>query len=533
VTRTDITAEAEQDRRRRVTRPDLTAAVSASTGAQRALSAGVVLALLLAVALRFLSTSQLWLDEALSLNIATLPIPEMLAALANDGHPPLYYLLLHAWSAVFGEGNFAVRSLSGVFSVGSLAAMWFVGRRLGGTTVAWAACLLLGLSPFAVRYATEARMYALVVLLTLLGLLAYLWVRDRPTLPRLTALGLLSGALLLTHYWAFFLLAVAGAMVLVMAVRGTDRSSARRALIAMVAGAGLFVPWLPTFLTQLSSTGTPWGAPGGLSAVPAALGSYAGGINSAPGLLLGITFFGLAAFGALGRPIDNVRIEIDLRGRPVARELFVLVVATLVLAIVVGQVTGSAYSSRYTAVTLGPFILLVALGARVMASPAIRRGVLGVALVLGAIASAPLVTDQRTQAVEVAAAINSRAEPGDVVVYCPDQLGPATERLLRDDLRALPFPAAGDPRFVDWTDYGERNQRSSGTAFAASVDELAGADQVFVVYAPNYATLGTRCEILVRELAARRAPGRSVSSARVVALDPGQFYEASELYAFP
>ncbi len=38
---------------------------------------------------------------------------------------------------------------------------------------------------------------------------------------------------------------------------------------------------------------------------------------------------------------------------------------------------------------------------------------------------------QRTQAVQVAAVLNAQAQAGDVVVYCPDQLGPAVDRLLR------------------------------------------------------------------------------------------------------
>jgi hypothetical protein len=39
----------------------------------------------------------------------------------------------------------------------------------------------------------------------------------------------------------------------------------------MVAGGLLFLPWLPTFLQQLATTGTPWSEPGRLTAVPAAL----------------------------------------------------------------------------------------------------------------------------------------------------------------------------------------------------------------------------------------------------------------------
>jgi hypothetical protein len=62
-----------------------------------------------------------------------------------------------------------------------------------------------------------------------------------------------------------------------------------------------------------------------------------------------------------------------------------------------------------------------------------------VAVAAGLLASLPLVTEQRTQAVEVAAAIDGLARPGDVVAYCPDQLGPAHSRLIRSDVDQLTF----------------------------------------------------------------------------------------------
>src|SRR4051794_24532577 len=123
---------------------------------------GTVVAVAAGVALRAWSSSDLWLDEALSVNIARLPLGDMVDALRRDGHPPLYYLLLHAWSAAFGHGDEAVRSLSGVCSVATLPLLWLAARRYAGRDAALAALVLLATNPFAIRYATEARMYALV-----------------------------------------------------------------------------------------------------------------------------------------------------------------------------------------------------------------------------------------------------------------------------------------------------------------------------------------------------------------------------------
>src|SRR5688500_10677984 len=93
---------------------------------------GAAIAVAAGIALRLGSTSDLWLDDALRVNIARLPFYDMIDALRRDGHPPLYYIALHAWIELFGEGDEAVRSLSGVLALATLPVMWVAGRRYGG-----------------------------------------------------------------------------------------------------------------------------------------------------------------------------------------------------------------------------------------------------------------------------------------------------------------------------------------------------------------------------------------------------------------
>ena len=49
---------------------------------------------------RFVTRSSLWLDEALSVIIASAPLGQLFEHLKHDGHPPFYYLLLHLVSLV-------------------------------------------------------------------------------------------------------------------------------------------------------------------------------------------------------------------------------------------------------------------------------------------------------------------------------------------------------------------------------------------------------------------------------------------------
>src|SRR5438552_2120139 len=136
------------------------------------LPAAVTCVVVAGLVLRFWTRSDLWLDEALTVNVSRLPLRRIPDALRHDGAPPLHYFLLHLWMRVFGTGDLAVRSLSGVVGVATLPVAWWAGRSVGGRRAAWIAVLLLASSPFAIRYSTEARMYADLILLTMVGWLA-------------------------------------------------------------------------------------------------------------------------------------------------------------------------------------------------------------------------------------------------------------------------------------------------------------------------------------------------------------------------
>ncbi len=152
-----------------------------------------------------------------SVAIARLPLSQLFGALRGDGSPPLYYLLLHVWVQVFGTGDVAVRALSGVCAVAALPLIYrLAGDRAGPVTLALAA-----VNPWLIRYATETRMYALEVLLVLLGLLSLRAVKRIATPWRVALLAVVAGLLLLTHYWAFYLYAATALTLLVMWLRSS------------------------------------------------------------------------------------------------------------------------------------------------------------------------------------------------------------------------------------------------------------------------------------------------------------------------
>jgi mannosyltransferase len=466
---------------------------------------GAVVALGGGLVLRFWTRSDLWLDEALTVNIAGVPVHDIPAHLKRDGAPPLFYVLLHFWMAAFGRSDVAVRSLSGVFGVATLPLAWLAGKRLAGRTGAWAALLLVATSPFAVRYGTETRMYALVALLTVCGFLALDRALDSPRAGNLIAVGAVSGLLLYAHYWSVYLLATTFVWLAYQAWRGRPgwRRGARAALVAVIVGCLTFLPWLPTFLYQSKHTGTPWATPASFAAMVSAIASFAGGSTS-QGRGLALLFFALVGLGLFGLATDRLHIDLDIRTRARGRPLAIVIAGTLVGAIVGGFVTDSAFDARYASVVFIPLILLVALGLTVFRDRHVRAGVLALAVVLGLGGSIPNVTTNRTQAGEVARVIAATGRPGDVVAYCPDQLGPAVDRLLpADRYRQVTFPRGTGPAFVNWVDYAGAVRAASPVAFADRVEGLAaGGHQIFLVWAGGYQGFGTKCEAIVQTLAA-------------------------------
>jgi mannosyltransferase len=98
--------------------------------------------------------------------------------------------------------------------------------------------------------------------------------------------------------------------------------------------------------------------------------------------------------------------------------------------------------------------------------------------------------------------------PGDLLAYCPDQLGPPVWRLLDEGVEQVVYPTFGDPRRVDWVDYAQRQQAAGPVPAARRLSELAGQRPLFLLSATEYRTYEGQCETLRSELAALRGSPR-------------------------
>jgi len=143
------------------------------------------------------------------------------------------------------------------------------------------------------------------------------------------------------------------------------------------------------------------------------------------------------------------------------------------------------------------------------------------------------VRSDRTQAGQLASAV--RREGGDerdLVVACPDQLGPALARALEDEgLGGVPlvaYPTLGEARRVDWYEYEARNDAVDPVVVAAEVlMRAAPAGRIWVAWSGSYRTFEGDCEAFLNALAAERGGFRTV-----VTEGGADFFEHAGLVVF-
>lgn len=129
---------------------------------------GLIGLTMLAIVLRRyrLAAHGLWFDEADLIARAQQSFGELVGAFTRAGeNGPLYTLFMAGWLKLAGESELAVRLPSAVAGALAIPALIWLGRLLGGWSIGWLAGGLLAISPYAIWYSQDAKMYALLTLL--------------------------------------------------------------------------------------------------------------------------------------------------------------------------------------------------------------------------------------------------------------------------------------------------------------------------------------------------------------------------------
>ncbi len=205
-----------------------------------------------------LFTQSIRLDEAQSIWISIKPTPALMKTVSEDVHVPLYELILHIWMQIFGTDILTVRIISFIFFGLSLPIIYVLFKESKDIKVASIGVMFFALSPFVLWYATEARMYSMLIFASSLSNLYFL--RFLKSNSQEGKLGYFLSTLLglYTHY--FFLFLIFSQMIFLLtklfliSFRGSNFKQTFRFIfsqptfkivsLSIFIGIVLFLPWI-------------------------------------------------------------------------------------------------------------------------------------------------------------------------------------------------------------------------------------------------------------------------------------------------
>jgi mannosyltransferase len=399
-----------------------------------------------------------WIDEGISVGIASHDLRDIPGALGQDGNPPLYYLLLHGWMKIFGTTEAATRALSLLFALLAIPASFWAGTRLFSRRAGVIAAAGAAGAPFLTYYAQETRMYSLVVLLSILASASFALAFVRSERKHVVYLGVWLALLLYTHTWGIFLVVAMSAVWLHLRRRGeVDTRDGVRLLIVLAVA---YLPWLPVILFQAQHTAAPWAE----RPSPLVLLIIPGGL-----------------FGHIATPLLAIAVYFAVRRRPpvdrAVRMLLGIAIGTALLAWLSSQIE-PAWATRYSAVLMGPLLLALAS----VVSRGRRWTVVALVGVAGVWAmSGPPATKSNVRTVSTTIAPSIR--PGDLVVSTQPETVPALHRYLPAGVVYLtPMGLVSDPRQTDWRDGLQRLRSGQAeTQLLPAIERLPRGRRVLIV----------------------------------------------------
>jgi hypothetical protein len=181
----------------------------------------------------------------------------------NTTHPPLYFMLLRLWVDIFGQSDFAIRSLSVLLSLAAIILMFDVVRRISGAGAGLLAAAACAFAWSQIDLSQDARNYTINFLTILLATHAVVRIAQAaPNAGNVLQLFLAATASLLSHYFSLFTLLGIAAYALTL-LRGQKRMAILGSLLASL-GFTVMV-WGKWFLIQFHQRdaltapgGVPW-----------------------------------------------------------------------------------------------------------------------------------------------------------------------------------------------------------------------------------------------------------------------------------
>ncbi len=217
----------------------------------------ILFILIFALVLRLpalLNRGGFWLDEIFSSLVAQLSLADSFKYLIWENNPPLHFWFLHFWGAVFGFSEFALRFSSIIVNLlATIVSYLFAKKLFQSRRIGYLTALINASAYFQVFISTEARMYSLLYLLSLLALyFFYLYLNSVRN--KFLILNLFFTVLALyTHLTGFYILLIENLIFIYYVYKG-KKPLIKQWIINQCAVFLLYLPWLIVFFQTKLAT---------------------------------------------------------------------------------------------------------------------------------------------------------------------------------------------------------------------------------------------------------------------------------------
>ncbi len=183
-----------------------------------------------------------WGDECHSILMSRMPLKEMLPKLVGETMTPLYFLLLKALTAIFGEIPFAYHMASFIPYVVMVAFICTLFRKICGNEAAFILLTLFSLSENPYIYINEVRMYELAACGVVVAYMVFYEILADESLKNYLIFAIASLVGVYSHYIAVIPVAALYISLLIYSV--TRKRKIRNIIYLYVGTVAGFIPWL-------------------------------------------------------------------------------------------------------------------------------------------------------------------------------------------------------------------------------------------------------------------------------------------------
>ncbi len=206
-----------------------------------------------------ISKRDFWYDEAFTAVLIKENFADMMNMIINDVHPPLYYIFVNFFASFFDYSVFSIRLYSAIFGVLGIWIVYIFTKELFNKKAALYASLITAISPFAIQYSQEARMYTMFGFLIVVASYFFIKGIKNDKVVYYIFWGLFLGLASLTHYMGIMFFPIYLLIAILQRLTQNNRFNIKLLLInfkQLIIGYGIaiviFSPWIKFFYSHLN-----------------------------------------------------------------------------------------------------------------------------------------------------------------------------------------------------------------------------------------------------------------------------------------